>query len=97
MKIIDVKNASIVKLENDDFLCIEINKITKTIKQCGGMNELSYKDMTRECMQVEADYKSDLAGDKPYSLGLVCCKILNGTVDRKCMKMLRAFDRVILE
>lgn len=78
-------------------MCIEINKITKTIKQYGSANKLLCKDVTRECIQVESEYTmSDSANDKSYPLSLVCVKIMNSTVDERCMKMLHAFNRVLL-
>lgn len=97
-QISDLNNASVIILDAGDFLKIRIdkteNKVTELIHTGSGAN----RDMTDSVLNEESNYSiGDMVVNTPYTLGMVVAKLLKGTANGKCKKVLNVFDEIILQ
>ena len=54
--------------------------------------------MTEDVINEELNYSiGDMVVNTPYTLGMVAAKLLKGTANGKCKKVLNVFDEIILQ
>lgn len=92
----DINNSSIIILDAGKILTIKINKIQNSVTQLFWMGEEVNKDITNELISVESQYTiGNMTVDTPYTMGMVIAKLLRGEANKKCIKMLNVFDKIV--
>ena len=97
-QISDLNNASVIILDAGDFLKIRIDKAENKVTELIHTGSETNRDMTNSVLNEESNYSiGDIVVNTPYTLGMVVAKLLKGTVNGKCKKVLNVFDEIILQ
>lgn len=97
-QISDLNNASIIILDAGDFLKIKVDKTENKVIELIHTGSETNRDMTEDVLNEESNYSiGDMVVNTPYTLGMVAAKLLKGTVNGKCIKVLNVFDNIILQ
>lgn len=97
-QISDINNASIIILDAGDFLKIKVDKVENKVIELIRTGSETNRDMTEDVINEELNYSiGDMVVNTPYTLGMVAAKLLKGTANGKCKKVLNVFDEIILQ
>lgn len=92
MIISKLNKAKVVILDNE--ICrIIINKKQHKIIQTRQCNKDINKDCTEECEKMERECAAkDVITENVYKGGVIMSKLLNGRINKKCMKFIYQFN-----